>query len=70
MENDQQLASLHEIAERFGLPPAWVKSEADQGRLPVLRVGRRRLFSPAAVERALLERASNTPSDSKGADHA
>jgi len=34
----------------------WLKREADAGRLPFLRVGRRMMFDLDAVLKALLER--------------
>ena len=48
--------TLNQLSRRTGLPAAWLKREAEAGSLPCLRVGRRFLFSPAAVNRALLER--------------
>lgn len=56
---------LHRLAQRLGLPAAWLKTEAEQGRIPSLRAGRRLMFNPEAVEQALLERAGNA---SKGGD--
>jgi hypothetical protein len=57
-----QLASLPTLARRLDLPAAWLKTEADAGRLPHLRIGRRLLFDVAAVERELLRRAA-TPGE-------
>ena len=53
--------TLNQLARRVNLPAAWLRHEAEAGNLPCLRVGRRFLFSPQAVNRALLERA-----DAKG----
>ena len=52
--------TLNQLSRRTSLPAAWLKKEADAGNLPCLRVGRRYLFSPEAVNRALLERAERT----------
>lgn len=55
---DAKLLTLHQLAERTGLPVAWLKREADAGRLPCIRAGRRRMFVPGAVLRVLAERPS------------
>ena len=54
----QKYISVLALADRFGLPLAWVKAEAEAGRIPCLRVGRRLLFNPEAVEHVLAERAA------------
>ena len=48
---------LAERFKRFGLSQAWLKAEADAGRIPCFRAGRKLLFDPDAVEQALLQRA-------------
>lgn len=48
---------LRQTATRLGVPAAWLRSEAQAGRVPHLRVGRRLLFNPEAVEAVLLKRA-------------
>lgn len=53
---DAKLLTLHKLAERTGLPAAWLKREADAGRLPCIRAGRLRMFDLAAVLKALAER--------------
>jgi hypothetical protein len=48
------------LAERFkpfGLTQSWLKAEAEAGRIPYFRAGRRMLFDPEAVEQVLLKRA-------------
>ena len=52
------LTNIHGLAKRFGLPAGWFKAEAVAGRLPHLKIGRRFLFNPEAVERVLTERAA------------
>ena len=47
---------LEPLAARLGVPIAWLKREADAGRIPFLSVGRRRLFNPDTVALALLRR--------------
>ncbi|MGD8453218.1 MAG: hypothetical protein PVJ57_15475 [Phycisphaerae bacterium] len=49
---------LRRAAARLGVPAAWLRAEAHAGRVPHLRVGRRLLFNPAAVETVLLDRAA------------
>lgn len=57
-ETSESFLSLRHTATRLGVPAAWLRSEAQAGRVPHLRAGRRILFNPAAVERVLLERAN------------
>jgi hypothetical protein len=55
-----KLCTLRDLAgrfKRFGLSYAWLKAEAEAGRLPCFRAGRKLLFDPEAVEQALLQRA-------------
>ena len=58
MESCTNLLSVRGLADRLKLPASWLKSEAEAGRIPSLRAGRRLLFNPEAVERALLKRAA------------
>ncbi len=54
--NHETFIPLQSLAQRLGLPAAWLKAEADAGRIPSLRAGRRIVFSAEAVEAVLLER--------------
>jgi excisionase family DNA binding protein len=58
--NHPQLLSLPTLAAALRLPEDWLKAEADAGRLPHIRIGKRYRFSLAAVEAALLRRAAST----------
>jgi hypothetical protein len=49
--------SVRRAAARLGVPAAWLRAEAQAGRVPCLRAGRRLLVNPQAVERVLMERA-------------
>ena len=56
----ERLHTLRMLARRlrpYGLSMAWLRAEAEAGRIPSLRAGRRLMFNVAAVEQALLERA-------------
>lgn len=58
--SETQLHTLSMLAQRFrryGLSLVWLKTEAEAGRIPCFKAGRRLLFDPEAVERTLLERA-------------
>lgn len=58
MEN--KLSTLRDLAnrfKRFGLSINWLKAEAEAGRIPSFRAGRKLLFDPEAVEQSLLRRA-------------
>ena len=52
---DTRLVSLNELADRTGLPAAWLKRDAEAGRIPSISVGRRRFFDLVAVLKALAE---------------
>ena len=68
--SETRLYTLRMLAERFkryGLSVAWLKSEAEAGRIPCLKAGRRLLFDADAVETALIQRAAQ---EAKGITHA
>ncbi len=48
-----QFLALGPTAHRLGVPRAWLQREADAGRIPCLRVGRRRMFNLEAVRETL-----------------
>ena len=47
---------LNQLARATCLPAAWLRREADAGRLPCIRAGRLRMFDLTAVLAALAER--------------
>ncbi len=53
---DAQYIRLEALAKATRLPAAWLRREADAGRLPCIRAGRRRMFDLIAVQKALAER--------------
>ncbi|MCC6681135.1 MAG: helix-turn-helix domain-containing protein [Phycisphaeraceae bacterium] len=55
--NEPRFISVLEAAAKLGVPAAWLKREADSGRVPAIRAGRRLRIDPDAVARVLLERA-------------
>jgi len=62
---DTKLLTLNQLAERTGLPVAWLRREADAGRLPCIRAGRLRMFDLVAVLKALAVRQENEVRDGK-----
>jgi hypothetical protein len=44
-----ELCSLGQMAGEIGVTQGWLRTEADAGRVPCLRAGKRYLFSPEAV---------------------
>lgn len=60
MDNKSTFISAIELSNELGLPLAWLKAEAKAGRIPSLKVGRRRLFDADSVRCVLAERASLT----------
>jgi hypothetical protein len=51
------------MARHLRVQPAWLRTEAESGRIPCVPVGTGFLFNPVAVESCLLERAKATPSE-------
>jgi hypothetical protein len=49
---------LNRMARKLRVTIAWLKAEADAGRVPCLRAGTRYLFSPDAVEKVIAARAA------------
>jgi excisionase family DNA binding protein len=58
MENNPTLLSLPELSKLLHLPEDWLRAEADAGRIPHLRIGKRYRFNRDAVVRTLAERAA------------
>jgi len=52
-----KLISLRALAQQTGLFAEYLKREADAGRIPCIRAGRRRMFDLEAVLRELAARA-------------
>ena len=44
------LLTAAEVAELLSVPKSWVYAEARAGRLPHIRIGRYRRFSPQSIE--------------------
>jgi len=62
------LLPLGPTARLLSVPSAWLRAEADAGRLPHLRAGSKYLFDVVTVERLLLERARRQNHDLRLAD--
>lgn len=62
---DTKLLTLNQLSERTGLPAAWLRREADAGRLPCIRAGRLRLFDLAAVLKSLSDRQESGADDAE-----
>ena len=56
-----ELLPCRAMAERLGVPEAWLRREAAAGRIPGLDAGGRWLFVESLVVRALRERAMGEP---------
>lgn len=63
MAND--LTSLSGLAQKLNLSREWLRAEADAGRIPFLKAGRRKLFNLEAVKRTLAIRAGESSSGPK-----
>ncbi len=51
--NEPRFVPLYTLARRSGIPEAFLKKEADAGRIPYIQAGRRRLFNQTDVEAVL-----------------
>lgn len=51
---------IKSVSTVLGLPCAWLKQQADAGRVPFIEANNRRLFNPNEVQRVLDERANAT----------
>jgi len=54
MDVETLFLPVHRMANLAGVPEQWLRDEAKAGRIPSLVIGRRVLFNPALVQRALL----------------
>lgn len=57
---------LAEMARLLGVSVAWLRAEAEAGRIPHLRAGSALLFDPEVVERIVFDRLRESPSQPKG----
>jgi hypothetical protein len=55
----ESLTGLVGLSARLRLPRRWLRAEALASRIPCLKVGRKLLFNPVAVEKTLAERAAS-----------
>ncbi|MGD0464869.1 MAG: hypothetical protein ABSB74_20485 [Tepidisphaeraceae bacterium] len=70
VEKQKTFQPLRRAAMRLGLPPSWLRAEVIAGRIPALRVGKKILVNPEAVERVLLDRAGEAASAEPGSVNA
>lgn len=68
MAPDSELLTLNGLAKAVGLPASWLSHEAAAGRIPHLRVGKRKLFVLKAVRAALVEQASRPRAEGGAAE--
>lgn len=61
--NTTRLLTALQLANELRLPASWLKTEANAGRIPSLRIGRRLLFNSEAVVQVLMQRAAQETSD-------
>ena len=54
------LLSLSRLARRLGVTQQWLRHQADAGKIPCLKAGKRYLFNPVAVQEALAAKAAQT----------
>jgi excisionase family DNA binding protein len=59
-QTNEQLLSLPALADALKLPERWIKAEADAGRIPHLKIGKRYRFNREKVLAVLAQRAAET----------
>jgi hypothetical protein len=52
-KEESSLVSVEEVAQRCGLSVYWLREQANAGRIPVTRAGRRMLFDPTVTIAAI-----------------
>ena len=65
--SQETFRSLKSTATQLGVPATWLKREAENSRVPCIRVNRRLLFNVGLVEAALLARAQSDETESEAA---
>ena len=58
MATDPDIVTLADLSRRLRVSAAWLRAEADAGRLPHVRAGSQRLFNLSVVLHLLAERAA------------
>lgn len=65
-----ELLNLPRMSRRLGVAQQWLKEEADAGRVPCLKAGKRYLFDAVAVQGAIASRAARSQPGEKGVNRA
>lgn len=55
-----ELLTLARMARRLGVSQQWLRDQADAGKVPCLRAGKRYLFNAVAVQKAIANQAAST----------
>lgn len=55
-----ELLTLARMARRLGVTQQWLREQADAGKVPYLKAGKRYLFNADAVHDAVATRAAKT----------
>ena len=63
------LCSLNRLAGQLGVTRRWLREQAEAGRIPCLRAGRRYLFNGEAVLEVLAAQAAGTRQESEADNH-
>ncbi len=57
----EEVVSLPRMARRLQVTQVWLREKAESGLIPHLPAGRRLLFNPDAVQKALAQEAAKSP---------
>jgi len=60
-DTNLKIVTLGSMARRLGVTTKWLRTEAENGRLPHLKAGERFLFVPDVVAAVIAQRAAQYP---------
>lgn len=63
-----ELFCLSRMSRRLGVTRQWLREQADAGKVPCLKAGKRYLFNPVAVQETLAAKATKVAASE--ANHA
>lgn len=68
LQPENELVGLYGLSLALRLDKEWLRDQANAGRIPALRVGRRLLFNPEAVRCAIARLAAQSSAAADGED--
>jgi len=66
---NSELVHLIPMARQLAVSVIWLRSEAEQGRIPCIKAGRTILFNPRAVQASLVKQANQLQGENSMGDN-